>query len=151
MKIGLLKETKIPPDNRVPLSPKQCRRIEKEFPGVRIIAEPANNRCFKDKEYTDEGIEVNEDLSNCDVLMGVKEVDPARLIPGKTYFFFSHTIKKQHYNKHLLKAILDKHVRLIDYETLTDSRGYVLSVLADGQELWYIYRNKGFMQEEQAM
>lgn len=123
MKIGILHETKTPPDNRVPLSPRQCRLIEEEFPGTCILVQPGRARCFTDKAYQDEGIEVVSDLRECDVLMGVKEVNPQELIPGKTYFFFSHTIKKQQHNKGLLKAILDKRIRLVDYEMLTDSRG----------------------------
>jgi|WetSurSiteA1Bulk_404760.scaffolds.fasta_scaffold01225_2 saccharopine dehydrogenase (NAD+, L-lysine forming) len=123
MKIGILKETKIPSDNRVPLTPKQCKLILEEFPGTEIIVQPGNGRCFSDKDYRNEGIEVGSDLRDCDVMMGVKEVDTVRLIPGKTYFFFSHTIKKQNQNKNLLRAVLDKHIRLVDYETLTDSKG----------------------------
>ncbi len=123
MKIGILRETKIPADNRVPLSPEQCRMIEEKFQGTKVFVEPGNNRCFADAEYTDMGIKVKTNLSNCDVLMGVKEVDLTRLIPGKTYFFFSHTIKKQSHNKKLLKAVLKKHIKLVDYETLTDRNG----------------------------
>jgi alanine dehydrogenase len=123
MKIGILRETKIPADNRVPLSPAQCRTIEDEFPGTKVVVQPGNGRCFSDNAYLDEGISVTNNLSDCDVLMGVKEVNPGRLIVGKTYFFFSHTIKKQCHNKDLLKAVLKKRIRLVDYETLTDSKG----------------------------
>jgi saccharopine dehydrogenase (NAD+, L-lysine forming) len=123
MKIGILRETKIPIDNRVPFSPEQCRFIEEKFPGTQVFIEPSGIRCFADNEYTDQGIKVKSDLSDCDILFGVKEVDPTRLIPDKTYLFFSHTIKKQNHNKKLLKAVLDKHIRLVDYETLTDSNG----------------------------
>jgi alanine dehydrogenase len=123
MKIGILRETKIPADNRVPLTPKQCKLIEEEFPGTQMFIQPSNERCFTDQEYVQAGIEVTSDLRDCDVLLGVKEVDPVRLIPGKSYFFFSHTIKKQSHNRELLKAVLDKRIRLVDYETLTDSKG----------------------------
>lgn len=123
MKIGILRETKTPVDVRVPLSPKQCRLIEDEYPGTRIFVQPGNERCFADKEYEMENIVVKQDLNDCDILMGVKEVAPQQLIPGKTYFFFSHTIKKQSHNKGLLRAVLNKHIRLVDYETLTDSKG----------------------------
>jgi len=123
MKIGILRETKIPPDNRVPLTPKQCRLIEDEFPGTEIIVQPGDGRCYTDREYIDEGIIVQDDVNDCDVLVGVKEVNPADLIPDKTCFFFSHTIKKQEHNRHLLKTILDKHIRLVDYELLSDSKG----------------------------
>ncbi len=123
MKIGILRETKIPADNRVPLSPDQCRLIEDEFPGTRVIVQPGNGRCYTDDDYRRKGITVQKDLDECDVLMGVKEVDPSQLVPGKTYFFFSHTIKKQRHNKGLLKAVLDKRIRLVDYETLSDGKG----------------------------
>jgi saccharopine dehydrogenase (NAD+, L-lysine forming) len=123
MKIGILRETRIPPDNRVPLTPDQCRLIEDEFPGAQLIVQPSNDRCFKDSAYSKLGIPVQDNLDECDVLLGVKEVDPGTLAHHKTYMFFSHTIKMQDHNKGLLKAVLDKHIRLIDYETLTDSKG----------------------------
>jgi saccharopine dehydrogenase (NAD+, L-lysine-forming) len=123
MRIGILRETKTPADRRVPLTPKQCRLIREEFPGISILVQPSRDRCYSDKEYRDEGIDLDEDLNNCDILMGVKEVSAAMLIPGKTYFFFSHTIKKQEHNKQLLKTILEKRIRLVDYEMLTDSKG----------------------------
>lgn len=123
MKIGILRETKTPVDTRVPLSPEQCRLIEEEFQGTSVFVQPDNNRCFTNSEYEEEGISLQDDLSDCDVLLGVKEVVPLELVPGKTYFFFSHTIKKQSHNKGLLKAVLEKHIRLVDYEMLTDSRG----------------------------
>jgi saccharopine dehydrogenase (NAD+, L-lysine forming) len=123
MKIGILRETRIPPDNRAPLSPDQCRLIEDEFPGAQLIVQPSNDRCFKDSAYSQLGIPVKDNLDECDVLLGVKEVEPEKLAPHKTYMFFSHTIKMQDHNKGLLKAVLDKQIRLIDYETLTDSKG----------------------------
>ncbi len=120
--IGIIREGKIPPDARVPFSPEQCAHIQKNFP-VTIAVEPSPVRCFSDEEYQAQGIAVQSDLSDCSVLLGVKEVPVAQLIPGKTYLFFSHTIKKQPYNRPLLQAILEKHIRLIDYETLTDAAG----------------------------
>ena len=123
MKIGILRETKIPADSRVPLSPAQCRQLEKEYPGIRILVQPSESRCFPDTDYVNAGIELSDDLRSCDVLLGVKEVRPPCLIPDKTYFFFSHTIKKQAHNKELLRTVLNKHIRLVDYEVLTNSRG----------------------------
>ncbi len=123
MKIGILRETKTPADSRVPFSPAQCRQVEDEYPGIRIFVQPSPTRCFTDREYSDEGIELAENLQNCDVLLGVKEVKTQYLLPDKTYFIFSHTIKKQPYNKELLRSILEKKIRLIDYEMLTDGRG----------------------------
>lgn len=119
MKIGIIREGKNPPDARVPLIPQQCRYIRKHFP-VEIVVEPSDKRIFEDSEYEKLNIPMSDDLSECDVLMGVKEVPIEQLIPNKTYFFFSHTIKKQVYNRDLLRAILDKNIRLIDYEVLTD-------------------------------
>ncbi len=121
MLIGLTRERKSPPDNRVPLTPKQCCEIQKKFPGVKIVVEPSPSRCYSDAEYVAEGIELTEDLTACDVLMGVKEVPADMLIPGKTYFFFSHTKKKQPYNQKLMHALIEKHIRMIDYECLMHS------------------------------
>lgn len=118
MKIGLIREGKIPADNRVALTPAQCKWITRNAPGVKIVAQTSDSRCFSDKEYLAAGVEVKEDLSDCTVLMGIKEVPVHMLIPGKTYLFFSHTKKKQPHNRGLLKAILQKQITLIDYECL---------------------------------
>jgi len=123
MKIGILRETKTPADSRVPFSPAQCRQVEDEYPRIKLFVQPSPTRCFTDREYSDEGIELTENLDDCDVLLGVKEVKTQYLLPDKTYFIFSHTIKKQSYNKGLLQSILGKKIRLIDYEMLTDGRG----------------------------
>jgi saccharopine dehydrogenase (NAD+, L-lysine forming) len=123
MNIGILKETKTPADSRVPFSPGQCRQLEDEFPGVRIFVQPSHSRCFTNEAYQQEGIVLSDDISHCDVLLGVKEVKTEFLLPDKTYFFFSHTIKKQPHNKELLRTVLRKNIRLVDYETLTDSNG----------------------------
>ncbi|MEL6924137.1 MAG: NAD(P)-dependent oxidoreductase [Bacteroidota bacterium] len=122
MKIGIIREGKVPPDSRVPLTPEQCKHIVKQHP-VQIVVQPSPNRCYKDEEYTAAGLPLTEDLSDCDVLMGVKEVPIDQLLANKRYFFFSHTIKEQAYNRSLLLAILDKSIQLIDYEVLTDDRG----------------------------
>jgi saccharopine dehydrogenase (NAD+, L-lysine forming) len=123
MNIGILRETKTPADSRVPFSPAQCRQVEDEYPGIKIFVQPSPARCFTDREYADEGIELTESLDNCDVLLGVKEVKSKYLLRNKTYFIFSHTIKKQSYNKELLQTILEKKIRLVDYEMLTDGKG----------------------------
>jgi alanine dehydrogenase len=121
-KIGLIREGKVPPDKRVPLTPLQCQKIKSLYNNVDIIVQPSEVRAYKDSEYIEHGIEVNEDLSSCDVVMGVKEVNIEDLIPQKTFMFFSHTIKKQPYNRDLLRAIIDKKIKLIDYEVLKDKR-----------------------------
>ena len=123
MRIGILREGKQPPDKRVPFSPQQCKQLVDQYPDLEILVQPSSIRCFKDDEYMDQGIQMSEDLSNCDVLMGVKEVPIADLIPNKTYFFFSHTIKKQPYNRKLLQAVVKNNIRLIDYEVLTGKDG----------------------------
>ena len=123
MKIGIIREGKTPPDKRVPLSPKQCKELVEQYPDVELVVQPSPIRCFEDGMYADAGFSLQEDLSDCDVLMGVKEVNIDDLIPNKTYFFFSHTFKKQPYNRMLLQAILDKKIRLIDYEVITNAKG----------------------------
>ncbi len=122
MKIGIIREEKNPPDSRVPLTPGQCRELMNRYP-IEIVVAPSPSRCFQDQEYIAEGIQMQADLSDCEVLMGVKEVPAASLIPNKTYFFFSHTIKEQPYNRSLLQTILKKHIQLIDYEVLTNEQG----------------------------
>lgn len=123
MKIGIIKEGKTPPDTRVALNPTQCAQILKQYPNVEIVVEPSPNRCYTDEEYRQAGISISDDLSACEVLLGVKEVPIEQLRADKTYFFFSHTIKEQPYNRGLLQAILAKNIRLLDYEVLTNSDG----------------------------
>ncbi len=122
--IGIIREGKQPPDKRVPLTPEHCKfLLEKYISTLRIVLQPSSVRAYRDNEYTDLGIELNEDLSVCDLILGVKEVPISMLIPAKEFMFFSHTIKKQPYNQKLLQAILEKHISLIDYEVLTDAEG----------------------------
>ena len=120
MKIGIIKEYKNPPDKRVVFSPSMCLQTKKKFPEIEFFVESSDIRCFTDLEYESIGIKVVSDLSNCDVLIGVKEVPIENLIIGKKYFFFSHTIKKQPYNKKLLKQILKLNIDLYDHETIVD-------------------------------
>ncbi|MBX3164117.1 MAG: alanine dehydrogenase [Bacteroidetes bacterium] len=120
IKIGVLREEKSPPDKRVPLTPLICSELSKKYPQIDIVVQPSEIRCYADSEYTAFGVTLQEDVSDCDVLMGVKEVPPEKLIAGKKYFFFSHTIKKQAHNKKLMHALIEKQVQMIDYETLTD-------------------------------
>lgn len=121
--IGLIKEGKIPADNRVALTPAQCGWLERNVEGVKVVAQPCVNRCFSDKEYKAAGIEVNEDLSQCDLLLGIKEVPVSDLVPDKKYMFFSHTKKKQPHNQKLLQQIIAKKITLIDYECLEHEDG----------------------------
>jgi saccharopine dehydrogenase (NAD+, L-lysine forming) len=120
MKIGLIREEKIPHDKRVAFTPLQCKALLKEYPKLKIAVQPCDYRCYTNDEYKMHAIPLQEDLSDCDILIGVKEVPKDKLIPGKKYLFFSHTIKKQKHNRELLKAVLARKVQLIDYECLVD-------------------------------
>ena len=123
MKIGLLRETKNPPDKRVPLSPEQCAQVQDQYPDVELVVQPSPIRKFQDSEYIACGVKLQEDLSDCDILIGVKEVKIDTLIERKTYLFFSHTFKLQPYNAELLRALLDRKIRLIDYEVIKAPSG----------------------------
>jgi saccharopine dehydrogenase (NAD+, L-lysine forming) len=123
MRLGIIREGKNPPDKRVPFTPKQAEEIGDLFPTVKVVCERSPIRCYQDEEYAKVGVELVDDMSSCDVLMGIKEVPVDTLIADKTYLFFSHTIKKQPYNKKLLQAVLQKKIRLIDYEVLRDRLG----------------------------
>jgi len=123
MKIGLIREWKEPADKRVALSPNQCIQFQSLFPMVQLVVEKSPARTFLDAAYLEIGIPVVEDVSDCDILMGIKEVPLDKLISDKTYLFFSHTIKAQSYNRDLLKTILKKNITLIDYETLVCPQG----------------------------
>ncbi len=126
MKFGIIKERKNPPDRRVVFSPQKLQEFQRQFPDATIKIEASDIRVFADSLYEKAGFEVANDVSDCDVLIGVKEVPIASLIPNKKYFFFSHTIKKQPYNRDLLQAILDKNIELFDHEVITNSKGYRL-------------------------
>ncbi|SNC76253.1 Alanine dehydrogenase [Hymenobacter gelipurpurascens] len=121
--LGIIREGKTPPDKRVPLTPKKCAEALSQYPGLRLVVEESPIRCFSDQEYRDLGIEVRADVSDCDILLGVKEVPVGHLIPNKTYMFFSHTVKKQPANRELLRQVLAKNITLIDYELLTNQDG----------------------------
>lgn len=121
-KIGIIREGKVPPDARTPLTPEQCAFIMQKFP-VELVVETSPVRSYTDAEYRAIGIPLASDLNDCDILIGVKEVPADRLIPGKTYLFFSHTVKKQAQNRRLLQTILEKQIRLIDFEKLVDNQG----------------------------
>ncbi len=142
MKIGLIHEGKIPADNRVALTPAKCAFVERLF-SCKIIVEPSPTRCFSDAEFEAENITVSADLSDCDFLMGIKEVQIERLVAGKTYLFFSHTIKKQPHNRALLQAVLEKKITLIDYEVLTDD--YNQRLIAFGKFAGMVGAHNGIM------
>tara|TARA_R110000868_G_scaffold89603_2_gene249382 strand:- start:2257 stop:3459 length:1203 start_codon:yes stop_codon:yes gene_type:complete len=121
MKFGILKERKSPPDRRVVFSPAALVQLQQAYPAASIKVESSDIRIFPDEQYTNSGIEVAQNVADCAVLFGVKEVPIDSLIANKSYFFFSHTIKKQPYNQKLLKAILEKNIDLYDHETIVDA------------------------------
>jgi len=123
MKFAIIKERKNPPDRRVVFSPEKLAEARTRFPGATFVVEASEIRVFSDEAYREQGFDVVEDVSNADVMIGVKEVPIDALIPNKKYFFFSHTIKKQPYNRKLLKAILDKEIELYDHEVITEKNG----------------------------
>ena len=123
IKIGLIKEGKIPSDSRVALTPAHCKFINKTQDNMQVLVQQSENRCYSDREYKMAGIEVKEDVSDCDVLLGIKEVPLEMLIPNKTYLFFSHTKKMQPYNQKLIREIIAKKITLIDYECLEHEDG----------------------------
>ncbi|HEC42597.1 MAG TPA: alanine dehydrogenase [Bacteroides sp.] len=150
MKIGIIRETKNPPDRRVPFSPGQVAELQSRFPDHEFVVESSDLRCFTDKEYSDAGVRIlkpqagagegrEQDesgsairgIGDCEVLFGVKEVELDELIPGKTYVFFSHTAKEQPYNRKLLQEIVKLNISLVDYEYLTDTDG--IRVVAFGR------------------
>lgn len=122
MKIGILEEGKIPPDERVPFTPEQCTELMRRY-DCKVFVQSSKVRRIPDEAYKTVGVEVLKDISHCDVLFGVKEVPIERLIPDKTYLFFSHTIKQQPYNRDLLRTVLERNIRLIDYECLMNEKG----------------------------
>ena len=122
-RIGLIREGKIPEDNRVAITPAQCKWLKTNYPSIDIVAQSSSTRCFSDQEYERAGVRVSRDLADCDILLGIKEVPPAELLGNKPYLFFSHTRKKQPYNQKLLQTILEKKITLIDYECMEHDDG----------------------------
>ena len=121
--IGLIREGKVPADNRVALTPAQCKWLVKHFPDIQIVVQNSAHRCFHDEEYIQAGIEVTEDLNSCNLLLGIKEVPVSQLLANKQYLFFSHTKKKQPYNQLLMHAMMDQGITLVDYECLEHKDG----------------------------
>lgn len=120
--IGIIAESKNPPDNRSPFTPAQLAEIQSKYP-VKIFVESSNGRCFRDEDFISHGISVVGDISHVDIIFGIKEIAKEKLYPHKTYLFFSHTIKKQPYNRDMLRVIIERGIELIDYELLVNERG----------------------------
>ncbi len=142
MKFALIKERKNPPDRRVVLPPSACKEILEKYPNTTIKVEHSEVRAFADDAYKKVGCEVTDDVSDCEVLFGVKEVPIDALIPNKKYFFFSHTIKHQPYNRKLLQAILAKNIELYDHEVITNQQG--VRVVAFGRYAGIVGAYNGF-------
>ncbi len=123
IKIGIVKETKNPPDRRVALTPEQCLELTTKYPNIELKIQKSDTRAYTNGEYQALGVPLTDDVSDCDILIGIKEVEISQLVDNKTYLFFSHTAKKQEYNKKLLQAIVNKKLTMIDYEYLTDANG----------------------------
>ena len=113
MKIGIIREGKVPHDKRVPLTPQQCLQLQRDFPQCTLCIEPSPYRCYSNEEYEALGLTLSEDLSDCDLIIGIKEVPKSQLIPQKKYVFFSHTIKRQKHNREMLIDILQKNIELM--------------------------------------
>ncbi len=126
MKFAIIKERKNPPDRRVVFSPSKLKEAQEHYPQASFKVESSDIRVFQDADYESNGFQVCDDISDCDVMLGVKEVPIEALIPDKKYFFFSHTIKKQPYNRKLLRAILEKNIELYDHETIVGPKGFRL-------------------------
>jgi saccharopine dehydrogenase (NAD+, L-lysine-forming) len=122
-KLALIKEGKRPIDRRVALTPLQAQLLQQNYPHIQLVVQKSPIRCYSDKEYQEAGIVLQEQVEDCEILIGIKEVPLEELIEGKTYLFFTHTTKKQPYNRSLLQEVLAKNIRLIDYEKLTDPEG----------------------------
>lgn len=120
MKLGIIREEKKPHDKRAPFTPSQCGIVMEQFKNVELVVQPSDYRCYSNDEYLKAGVVLKEDISDCDILMGIKEVPKEKLLEGKKYLFFSHTIKKQPHNRELLRATLSKKIQLIDYECMVD-------------------------------
>lgn len=123
MRIGLLRETKNPVDNRVALSPAQAARIQACYPDVTVVAQTSGIRAFSDDEYRAAGIQVAGDVSDCDLLLGIKEADISTLRPDRHYVFFGHVAKMQVGNRPLLQAMIRKRITFSDYEYMVDEQG----------------------------
>lgn len=122
MKIGILAETTSTNDERVALTPFDARKLLEHFPQLQIVAQPSINRTFNNLDYQKQGIEISNDLTKCDLILGVKEVDIESVIPQKTYLFFAHIGKKQSYHQQYFQQLAHQKITLIDYEYFTDEK-----------------------------
>lgn len=143
IRIGIIREGKKPQDKRVAFTPAQCLEILERFPNTEILVQPSPHRCIPDAAYAEAGLTLSEDMASCDILFGIKEVPVDELIAGKTYLFFSHTIKKQPHNRKLLRKVLEDRITLVDYETLVWENGS--RVLGFGRFAGIVGTHNGFL------
>lgn len=123
LKLGIIREGKVPADRRVPLTPAQCREVLQRHPHIDLVVQRSPVRAFNDSEYAQAGINLVDDLGDRDLILGIKEVPLDMLLPGKGYLFFSHTIKEQPHNRELLRTVLQRGITLMDHELLTNAHG----------------------------
>ncbi|MGA1330673.1 MAG: NAD(P)-dependent oxidoreductase [Bacteroidia bacterium] len=123
LQLGILRESKTPPDLRTPLVPEDCRILLNRFEGLRIVVQPSTLRCFTDEQYQEVGCQISENLEGSSLVLGVKEVSLSSLAPGMAYAFFSHTIKAQPYNRPMMQHMVRENITLFDYELMTDDNG----------------------------
>lgn len=142
-KVAIIREGKIPADARVILAPAQALRLQERFPGIQVVVQHSEGRCIPNEAYQAAGLSIVEQVEDCDILLGIKEVPVEQLIGNKTYCFFSHTIKEQPYNRELLQTVLEKNIRLIDYEVLTNEYGQ--RVIAFGRFAGMVGAHNGLM------
>ncbi|XP_014245986.1 alpha-aminoadipic semialdehyde synthase, mitochondrial isoform X2 [Cimex lectularius] len=119
--IALRREDQSVWERRASLAPDNVRKLTRA--GVKVIVQPSNRRAYPTQAYLSAGAVIQDDISEASVIFGVKQVPVDLLLPNKTYCMFSHTIKAQESNMPLLDAILEKNIRLIDYEKLVDEQG----------------------------
>lgn len=118
MKIGIRKEDKSPWERRVPFVPRDLSVLREK--GLDIVVQSNPARAFEDEEFRQEGIPVQDDLADCGLIFGIKEVPKEAFLEGRVYVFFAHVIKGQPYNMPMLKTMMEKKVTLIDYERIVD-------------------------------
>ncbi|NWF71388.1 MAG: alanine dehydrogenase [Chloroflexi bacterium] len=143
LRLALIREEKKPIETRVAFSPVQCQWLMNKYPGLDIVVQSSEHRCFSDEDYSREEIEVREDVSDADLLIGIKEVPKDKLLADKKYIFFSHTIKRQAHNKAMLQEILRKKVTLYDYECLVWENGE--RILGFGHFAGVVGAHNGFL------
>jgi alpha-aminoadipic semialdehyde synthase len=120
MKVGVRSEDKSQWERRVPLVPLDLKALRDA--GVDAVVQASAHRAFGDDEFTQAGVPVQENLSDCKVIIGIKEIPPAKLEAGKVYLFFPHVIKGQRANMPMLRRLMELDTTLVDYERIVDEK-----------------------------